>query len=113
MHLSIALDALTRESDPGPAWALAAGALFLAGLARAESWLLLPLAAGYGLLAWRRGERRAAVLALPLAAPLLWLAHDWLLTGDPLFAVRVPGRSSWNTPTNLRRRLGSPIASPR
>jgi hypothetical protein len=91
---AVALDALTRERDAGPAWALAAGALFLAGLARAESWLLLPLAAGYGLLAWRRGERRAVVLVLPLAAPLLWLAHDWLLTGDPLFAVRVPGRYS-------------------
>ena len=64
----------------------------MAGLARAESWLLLPLAAAYGVLAWRRGERRALLLVLPLAAPLLWLAHDWLLTGDPLYAVRVPGR---------------------
>jgi hypothetical protein len=98
---SVALDALTRgtgptgpgrEGSPGPAWGLAAGALLVAGLARAESWLLLPLAAGYGLSAWRRGERRAVLLVLPLAAPLLWLAHDWLLTGDPLYAVRVPGR---------------------
>ena len=71
---------------------MAAAALFLAGLARAESWLLLPLAAGYGMLAWRRGERRAALLLLPLAAPLAWLAHDWLLTGDPLYALGVPGR---------------------
>jgi hypothetical protein len=94
---SVALDALTRGRGPGaprPAWGLAAAGLFLAGLARAESWLLLPLAAGYGLLSWRRGERRAALLVLPLAAPLLWLVHDWLLTGDPLFAVRVPGRYS-------------------
>jgi hypothetical protein len=67
-------------------------ALLLTGLARAESWLLLPLAAGYGVVAWRRGERRAALLLLPLAAPLLWLAHDWLLTGDPLYGIRVPGR---------------------
>ena len=87
---SVALDALTRR--PGPAWGLAAGALAVAGLARAESWLLLPLAAAYGLVAWRRGDRRALLLVLPLAAPLLWLAHDWLLTGDPLYAVRVPGR---------------------
>jgi hypothetical protein len=87
---SVALDALTRR--PGPAWGLAAGALVVAGLARAESWLLLPLAAAYGLVAWRRGDRRALLLLLPLAAPLLWLAHDWLLTGDPLYAVRVPGR---------------------
>jgi hypothetical protein len=109
---AVALDALTRApgfrgagsqdarspggrpSGGGAAWGVAAAALFVAGLARAESWLLLPLAAGYGIVAWRRGERRAALLILPLAAPLAWLAHDWLLTGDPLFAVRVPGRYS-------------------
>jgi hypothetical protein len=113
---SVALDALTRETGlyrkeraeygndpgqdatgregPGTAWAVAAVALTVAALARAETWLLLPLAAGYGVIAWRRGERRAALLLLPLAAPLLWLAHDWLLTGDPLYAVRVPGRYS-------------------
>jgi hypothetical protein len=92
---AVALDALTRDDGArggGPAWGVAAGALFLAGLARAESWLLLPLAAGYGLVAWRRGRRRAAWLLLPLAAPLAWLAHDWLLTGDPLYAFGVPGR---------------------
>jgi hypothetical protein len=94
---SVALDALTRAAHgrrPGDrgGWAVAAGALAVAGLARAESWLLLPLAAAYGLLAWRRGERRGLLLLVPLAAPLLWLAHDWLLTGDPLYAVRVPGR---------------------
>jgi hypothetical protein len=44
--------------------------------------------------AWRRGDRRALLLILPLAAPLLWLAHDWLLTGDPLYAFHVPGRYS-------------------
>ena len=92
---SVALDALTRGNGArgdGPAWAVAAAALGVAALARAESWLLLPLAAGYGVLAWRRGDRRAALLVLPLAAPLLWLAHDWLLTGDPRFSLRVPGR---------------------
>jgi hypothetical protein len=104
---SVALDAMTRgpgsrgagsrggrPSGGGAAWGVAAAALFVAGLARAESWLLLPLAAGYGIVAWRRGERRAALLLLPLAAPLVWLAHDWLLTGDPLYALAVPGRYS-------------------
>jgi hypothetical protein len=109
---SVALDALTRSGRGGvgvaarapgvpaapaagggrPGWGLAAAALALAALARVEGWLLLPLAAGYGVLAWRRGERRAALLLLPLAAPLLWLAHDWLLTGDPLYALGVPER---------------------
>jgi hypothetical protein len=83
--------AATRDGA-GVAWVVAAVALAVAALARAESWLLLPLAAGYGVVAWRRGTRRAIVLVLPLAAPLLWLAHDWLLTGDPLFALRVPER---------------------
>jgi hypothetical protein len=93
---SVALDALTRgprrPGGTGPAWGVAAAALGVAALARAETWLLLPAAAGYGLVAWRRGERRAVLLALPLAVPLLWLAHDWLLTGDPLYALQVPGR---------------------
>jgi hypothetical protein len=93
---SLALDALT-SSPAGPAggrrgWGLAAAALALAALARVEGWLLLPPAAAYGALAWRRGERRAALLLLPLAVPLLWLAHDWLLTGDPLYALGVPER---------------------
>jgi hypothetical protein len=109
---SVALDALTRsgpgagrdrggsgeERDrdgswgSGAAWGLAAAALTAAGLARAETWLLLPVAAGFGMLAWRQGQRRGLWLVLPLVAPLLWLAHDWLLTGDALYGIRVPGR---------------------
>ena len=77
---------------PGAAWGVAAAALTAAGLARAETWLLLPVAAGYGVVAWRRGQRRGLWLVLPLAAPMLWLAHDWLLTGDPLYGIQVPGR---------------------
>ena len=73
-------------------WGLAAAGLALAAVARVEGWLLLPPAAAYGVLAWRRGDRRAALLLLPLAVPLLWLAHDWLLTGDPLYAIGVPER---------------------
>jgi hypothetical protein len=92
---SLALDALTRPPGPAggrPGWGLAAAALALAAAARVEGWLLLPLAAAYGALVWRRGERRAALLLVPLAVPLLWLAHDWLLTGDPLYALGVPER---------------------
>jgi hypothetical protein len=82
------------RADPAarPGWGLAAAALAVAALARVEGWLLLPPAAAYGALAWRRGDRRAALLLLPLAVPLVWLAHDWLLTGDPLYAVGVPER---------------------
>ena len=86
---AVALDSLAR---PRRRWGVAAAALLLAGLARAEGWLLLPLAALLGLLAWRRGDRRALLLLVPLAAPLLWLGHDLLLAGDPLYSLKVPER---------------------
>ncbi len=86
---AVALDALAR---PRRHWGVAAAALLLAGLARAETWLLLPPAALLGLLAWRRGERRALLLLVPLAAPLLWLGHDYLLAGDALYSLKVPER---------------------
>src|SRR6266498_4696524 len=87
---ALALDALAR---PRRRYGLAAAALLLAGLSRTETWLLLPLAAvGGALLARRHCDRRALLLLVPLAAPLLWLGHDRLLTGDALYSVRVPER---------------------
>jgi hypothetical protein len=87
---ALALDALAR---PRRRHGLAAAALLLAALARTETWLLLPVAAAGGvLLALRRRERRALLLLVPLAAPLVWLAHDRLLTGDALYSLRVPER---------------------
>ena len=86
---AVALDALARRDRR---WGVAAAALLLAGLARAEGWLLLPPAALLGLVAWRRGERRGLLLLVPLAAPLLWLGHDLLLAGDPLYSLKVPDR---------------------
>jgi hypothetical protein len=86
---AVALDALAR---PRRRWGVAAAALLLAGLARAETWLLLPPVALLGLLAWRRGDRRALLLLVPLAAPLLWLGHDYLLAGDALYSLKVPER---------------------
>ena len=87
---AVALDALAR---PRRRYGLAAVALLLAALARTETWLLLPLAAAGGVLvASRERDRRALLLLVPLAAPLLWLGHDWLLTGDALYSARVPER---------------------
>jgi hypothetical protein len=86
---AVALDALAR---PKRRWGVAAAALLLAGLARAEGWLLLAPAALLGLVAWRRGERGGLLLLVPLAAPLLWLGHDLLLAGDPLYSLKVPDR---------------------
>jgi hypothetical protein len=84
---AVTLDALAR---PRPRWGLAAAALLLAALARAEGWLLLVPAAVLGVIAWRRGERRALWLLLPLAAPALWFGHDLLLAADPLYSMKVP-----------------------
>jgi hypothetical protein len=87
---AVALDALTQ---PRRRYGLAAVALGLAALARTETWLLLPVAAAGGvLLARRDDDRRALLLLVPLAAPLVWLGHDWLLTGDALYSARVPER---------------------
>ena len=74
----------------GPRWGVAAVALLLAGLARSETWLLLPVPVVFGLLAWRRGDRRGLLLLLALLAPALWLLHDELLTGSALFSVHTP-----------------------
>jgi hypothetical protein len=68
--------------------------LAVAGLVRPEAWLL---AAAYWVYA--RPPGRAAVL-LVVAAPLLWAAHDLILTGDPTF--------SFTTTTEATGRSGRP-----
>jgi hypothetical protein len=42
--------------------------------------------------AWRRGERGAGWLTLAFVGPMLWLGHDWLLSGSPFYSARVPER---------------------
>jgi hypothetical protein len=88
---AVALDALARRPAERR-WRRASIALLLAGLARSETWLLLPGVLIWVALAWRRGERAAAWLLLAAAAPALWVGHDWLLTGDALYSSRIPGR---------------------
>jgi hypothetical protein len=83
-------DAPPASAAAGPRWGMAAAALLLAGLARSETWLLLPVPVLFGLLAWRRGERRGLLLLLALLAPALWLLHDELLTGSALFSMHTP-----------------------
>jgi hypothetical protein len=86
--------AVTRDR---PSYGLAGIALMLGALARLETLLVVVLAAGVLVLAEiahrtrgrPRPERSAwLVLAGFLALPVM-LAHDWLLTGDPLFWARV------------------------
>ena len=86
---AIALDALAR---PERRWALGGVALLAAGLARSETWLLLPPLVLWVLWEVVRGRRSAAWLLIAVAGPVLWLGHDWLLTGDALYSSQVPGR---------------------
>jgi len=88
---AVALDALARR-DLERRWLVAGIALLLAGLARSETWLLLPVVVVWVPVAWHRGHRGAAWLLLALLAPALWLLHDLALTGDALYSARVPGR---------------------
>lgn len=86
---AVALDALDR---PAPRWRHGGLVLLAAGLARSETWLLLPFVGLWAAWRWRRGDRQAAWLLVGLAAPLLWLAHDWVLTGDLMYSSKVPER---------------------
>ena len=89
-------------SVPRPRYALAALALGLAALARVETFVFVGAAAA-ALLVWElrartghgTGPPRAAwwLPAAFLALPVM-LVHDWLLTGDPTFWLRVSARFS-------------------
>jgi hypothetical protein len=60
--------------------------LALAGLLRPEAWVLAAL---YWLWLWPPASPRERALTglLALAAPLIWAACDWLITGDPLHSL--------------------------
>jgi hypothetical protein len=61
----------------------AAALLAVAGLLRPEAWILAAL---WWLWTVRDSRRRLALTALALAAPVLWLASDLVITGDALFS---------------------------
>jgi hypothetical protein len=60
--------------------------LALAGLLRPEAWVLAGL---YWLYLWPPAApaERVRTAALVVAAPLIWAASDWLITGDPLHSL--------------------------
>jgi hypothetical protein len=87
--------------------------LALAGLLRPEAWLL-----SLAYVAWRREPR---LLALALAAPVLWALHDLVLTGNPLHSFtytsdnaqtlqRVTGLD--DVPLTVPRRIGEILREP-
>ena len=78
---AMALEA-ERPKRGGAVWWL----LGLAGLLRPEAWLLAGL---YGLWLGSGGVRNRVRVALPaLAAPGLWMALDFAVTGNPLFSIQ-------------------------
>ncbi|HEV7885249.1 MAG TPA: hypothetical protein VGO81_16875 [Solirubrobacteraceae bacterium] len=133
-YLVLVLGALLVETrrprSGGPVLAL----LALAGLLRPEAWLFSAaylvwlLAPGVRAAAGGAGPRRAAgwrdaapLVLLAAAAPLLWVLHDLLLTGDPLHSLtgtrdnaallgRVTGLQ--HVPATLPRRLGEILREP-
>ena len=60
--------------------------LAIAGLMRPDAWLLSLLYVGY---LWRDIEpnQRTKLIALALSAPVLWIAQDWIITGQPLHSL--------------------------
>lgn len=59
--------------------------LAVAGLIRPEAWGFAGLYWLYLLLVVRRRQALHAILLA--AAPAIWIAHDWALTGRPLFSL--------------------------
>ena len=80
--LALVLLAAAREAE-GRRGVAPLALLAVAGLLRPEAWLM---AGAYALYL-----RRPKLLALAAVAPLLWVLHDLVLTGDPLFTLHTTG----------------------
>jgi len=79
-----------RSHAPYRAALLAAGAMLAATLSRYEAW---PVAGVLAVIIWRRQRsdapwKRAALAALPLLGPVLWIAHNQIAHGDALSFLR-------------------------
>jgi hypothetical protein len=105
-YVALALGAILAEAR-GPRPRTTLGLLALAGLLRPEAWLL-----SLAYVAYRREPR---LLALALAAPVLWGLYDLAIAGDPLHSLtgtrhgaEVLERTTGLTavPTVMPRRLG-------
>jgi hypothetical protein len=82
--LAAALAVEARENGRRVLWLL-----LLAGLLRPEAWGLTILWGAWLVWTERRESLRtlAGIAALALAAPVIWIGFDWIVTGDALHAV--------------------------
>jgi hypothetical protein len=116
--LALVLGALLVETRRPRAGAPVLALLAAAGLLRPEAWLFSIAYAAW--LSWQ-ARRLVPVAALTLLAPVLWMAHDLAISGDPLHSWldtrdnaeqlgRVTGLQ--NVPAAMPRRLGEILREP-
>lgn len=112
IFLSTTVDSLLEMSDGVCAacivWAVATrgrwriGLFVLAGLLRPEAWPLAFIAGYFESRGPDRKHRVIVSLASGFAAPVLWMAFDWILAGDPLASMH------WLQAARLERAGGGP-----
>jgi hypothetical protein len=121
-YLLLVLCALLVEARRTRAGASVLALLALAGLLRPEAWVFSGLYWLY-LMPWKRFTPRqiAGLTLLTAAAPLAWVASDWLVTGHPLWSLtntrhtaetldRITGIA--NVPEYIPRRIGEILSPP-
>jgi dolichyl-phosphate-mannose-protein mannosyltransferase len=100
-YIAFVLAAVVAEARrPRAGWTVLAF-LGVAGLMRPEAWLFSGAYLLY--LAWP--ERRLPdwrLIALAAAAPVIWAAFDWIVSGDPLYSLT----GTQDTVTTLHRDTG-------
>lgn len=122
-YLVLVLGALLVEARRPRAGLPVLALLGLAGLIRPEAWLFALVYVAWVLLDPARREPRelAVLLAAAAAAPVLWAASDWVVTGDPLYSLTGTRENAEvlmrktgiaNVPLTVPRRLGEILREP-
>ncbi len=123
-YLLLVLCALIVEGRRSRAGWRVLALLGLAGLLRPEAWVFSGLYWLYLVIVNRglRTRRQLAWLALlAVAAPLIWVASDWLVTGHPLWSLtntrntaQILGRETGiaKVPEYIPRRIGEILGPP-